>query len=106
MTHPNPAAARPLVCAVFAAFAILLPLSAPAQQTPALLDTITSELQRAFTSLGKQAPGRPDPGRQLRPYFLSYSVSDASALTIRPQYGAVTYSSANHVLAADTHLQL
>jgi len=44
-----------------------------------LLDTMTSELQRAFTSLGKSAGMSNE--NQLPPYFLSYSVSDASAVT-------------------------
>src|ERR1039457_1321574 len=94
-------------CRVFAALAvILLSATAPAQQTPALLDTMTSELQRAFTSLGKQAPGKTDPGKQLPPYFLSYSVSDASAVAIRAQYCAVTDSSATHVRVADVEVRL
>jgi hypothetical protein len=48
---------------------------AHAQQpgTPVLLDAMTTELHRAFTSLGKQGDEK-----QLPPYFLSYSVSDAS----------------------------
>src|ERR1035437_3500247 len=45
--------------------------------TPVLLDAMTTELNRAFTSLGKQGDAK-----QLPPYFLSYSVSDASAVTI------------------------
>ena len=37
---------------------------------------MTAELHRAFTSLGKQGD------KQVPPYFLSYSVSDASAVSI------------------------
>ena len=40
-----------------------------------LLDTMTGELQRAFTSLGKPGPNRKDADKQLPPYFLSYSVA-------------------------------
>jgi TldD protein len=93
-----------LFAALFVAF--MSPATAPAQRPPALLDTMTSELQRAFTSLGRLAPGKPDPGKQLPPYFLSYSVSDASTVAIRAQYGAVTDSTANHVRVADVQVRL
>jgi TldD protein len=69
-----------------------------------LLDTMTSELQRAFTSLGKSAGMSNE--NQLPPYFLSYSVSDASAVTIRAQYGAIVGSSSNHVRVADVQVRL
>ena len=42
----------------------------------------------------------------LPPYFLSYSVSDASYVGIRAQYGAVVDSSANHVRVADVQVRL
>src|SRR5581483_2299114 len=68
---------------------------ASAAQTPVLLDAMTTELHRAFTSLGKTAvPGDDKP---LPPYFLSYSVSDASYASIRAQYGAVVDSSGGRV---------
>ncbi|MGA7808918.1 metallopeptidase TldD-related protein, partial [Bradyrhizobium sp.] len=65
---------------------------------------MTTELQRAFTSLGKSAGAGND--KQLPPYFLSYSVSDASAVTIRAQYGAIVGSSSNHVRVADIQVRL
>jgi predicted Zn-dependent protease len=65
---------------------------------------MTAELQRAFTSLGKSA-GSSDQ-KQLTPYFLSYSVSDASFVSIRAQYGALADSSANHVRVADVQVRL
>ncbi len=66
------------------------------EQTPLLLDAMTDELHRAFTSLGKQ-----DPGKQLPPYFLSYSASEATAVTIQAQYGALTSSTADHLRVGD-----
>src|ERR1039458_1361279 len=89
--------------AVFAVMALILSVAAGAQQsaTPPLLDAMTTELNRAFTSLGKQGDAK-----QLPPYFLSYSVSDASAVTIGAQYGALVSSSANHVRVADVQVRL
>jgi len=62
---------------------------------------MTTELNRAFTSLGKQ-----ESGKQLPPYFLSYSVSDAGAVVIRAQAGALVDSSTNHVRIADVQLRI
>ncbi len=91
--------------------AIALPTVAGAQKaapagTPVLLDAMTTELQRAFTSLGEQGPDKRDADKQLPPYFLSYSVSDASAVSIRAQYGALVDSSANHVRVADVQVRM
>ena len=77
----------------------------PSPGTPVLLDAMTTELHRAFTSLGKQATGK-DADKQLPPYFLSYSVSDASTATVRAQYGAVVDSSANRARVADIQVRL
>jgi predicted Zn-dependent protease len=109
MTHC--AASRriaPLPYLGFAAMALLLPLHIGAQQqaAPVLLDAMTTELHRAFTTLGKQNPGKPDADKQLPPYFLSYAVSDASVVSIRAQYGAVVDSSTNHVRVADVQVRL
>jgi TldD protein len=65
---------------------------------------MTTELHRAFTSLGKA--GAPGDDKQLPPYFLSYSVSDASYVGIRAQYGAVVDNSANRVRVADVQVRL
>jgi predicted Zn-dependent protease len=78
----------------------------PSLGTPVLLDAMTTELHRAFTSLGKQAPGKQDSGPQLPPYFLSYAVSDASAVSIRAQFGALVDSSANRERVADVQVRL
>jgi TldD protein len=67
---------------------------------------MTTELHRAFTTLGKQGPGTPEPDKQLPPYFLSYSVSDASSVTIQAQYGALVNSASNHVRVADVQVRL
>ena len=69
--------------------------------TPVLLDAMTTELHRAFTSLGKQGDDK-----QLPPYFLSYAVSDASFASIRAQYGALVDSSSNRVRVADVQVRL
>jgi predicted Zn-dependent protease len=71
------------------------------QTAPVLLNAMTTELNRAFTSLGKQ-----ESGKQLPPYFLSYSVSDAGAVAIRAQAGALIDSSANHARIADVQLRI
>ena len=71
-----------------------------------LLDTMTGELQRAFTSLGKPGPNQKDAEKQLPPYFLSYSVADATSVSIRAQYGALADSSSNHVRVADVQVRI
>jgi predicted Zn-dependent protease len=62
---------------------------------------MTTELHRAFTSLGKQGDEK-----QLPPYFLSYTVSDASMVSISAQYGGLVSSSANHMRVADVQVRL
>jgi TldD protein len=84
--------------------ALLPPIAARAQQAPILLDAMTTELHRAFTSLGRSPAGGND--KQLPPYFLSYSVNDTSSIAIRAQYGAVVDSSANHARVADVQVRL
>jgi TldD protein len=92
---------------VFAALTLALPVAASGQQAkPLLLDAMTTELHRAFNSLGKQAPGKQETDKQLPPYFLSYSVSDASFVAIRAQFGALVDSSTNRVRVADIQVRL
>jgi predicted Zn-dependent protease len=81
----------------------VIPGTAGAQQpaTPVLLDAMTTELHRAFTSLGKQGDDK-----QLPPYFLSYAVSEATYVGIRAQYGALADSSSNHMREADVQVRL
>jgi predicted Zn-dependent protease len=87
---------------VVTALSIALPAFAGAQQaTPVLMDAMTTELHRAFTSLGKQGDEK-----QLPPYFLSYSVSDASEVSIQAQFGALVGSTASHQRVADVQVRL
>ena len=85
--------------------AFALPTVACAEN-PVLLDAMTTELNRAFTSLGRQGSGTNDSEKQLPPYFLSYSVSDASFVSVRAQYGALVDSSQNRVRVADVQVRL
>jgi predicted Zn-dependent protease len=84
-----------------------LPAALTAERpTPVLLDAMTTELHRAFASLGKPGPGSHDPGKLLPPYFLSYTVSDSSSVSIRAQYGALVNSGANRARVADVQVRL
>ena len=78
---------------------------------------MTAELHRAFTSLGRQGAsqqeqssgqqeGQQGSDRPLPPYFLSYSVGDATMVAIRAQFGALVSSSANHIRLADVQVRL
>ena len=93
--------------ALLAILTLALPavLNAQQQAEPVLLNAMTSELNRAFTSLGKK-PVKPGDGKQLPPYFLSYAVSDASAVAIRAQYGALVSSGSIHQRVADVQIRL
>jgi len=81
-----------------------VPAARAQQAAPPLLDAMTAELHRAFTSLGRQSA--PGDDKQLPPYFLSYSVSDASFVTIRAEYGALAESSANRLRVADVQVRV
>jgi predicted Zn-dependent protease len=110
MTNPNSAAVRRLsvrlmVCAALASYSATLLAQQPGSGS-ILLDTMTAELHRAFTSLGRQASSAQDSDKLLPPYFLSYSVSDASGVSIRSQYGALAESSSTHVRMADVQVRL
>jgi TldD protein len=92
------------LCAVLAGFAVAaaLPAAAAAQQaTPVLLDAMTTELNRAFTSLGKQGDDK-----QLPPYFLSYEVSDETEVAIQAQFGALVTSSQAHFRVAGVQVRI
>jgi len=94
-------------CVMLAPLMLALPAALNAQQQaePVLLNAMTTELNRAFTSLGKK-PAKPGEGKQLPPYFLSYAVSDASAVAIRAQYGALVSSGSMHQRMADVQIRL
>jgi predicted Zn-dependent protease len=93
-----------MLIAAVSPFAALADQPASTPPVPSLLDAMTTELQRAFTSLG-HSPATPD-DKQLPPYFLSYSVSDASTVMIRAQYGALAASASSHVRVADVQVRL
>ena len=94
-----------------ATFSVALVLAAPiygsAQQTsPVLLDALTGELNRAFASLGKSTAAAAGSDKQLPPYFMSYSVSDVSAVSIQAEFGALADSSAARERLADVQIRL
>jgi predicted Zn-dependent protease len=83
------------------------PPASPAHlDAPVLLDAMTAELNRAFTSLGRQAAAKTDADKQQPPYFLSYSVSDATSVSMRAQFGALVDSSSNRVRQADVQVRV
>ena len=92
------------------ALLLALPALAGAQKSaatgpaPPLMDAMTSELHRAFTTLGKD--GAADGQKQMPPYFLSYAVSDSSEVAIEAQYGALVSSAASHVRVADVQVRV
>ena len=75
------------------------PASAPSQ---VLLDAMDHELDRAMHSLGNDGPDSQQP----KPYFLSYSVSDADGLNLTAQYGAISSSNQSHRRIADIQMRL
>ena len=79
--------------------------SASAQTSTPILAGCHDHRTAPCVHLGKPV-GKPEADKQLPPYFLSYSVSDASAVSIRAQFGALVDSSANHVRVADVQVRL
>ena len=82
---------------------------------------MTTELHRAFTSLGKSsiaaspassavpaadATSPPSPDKQLPPYFLSYTVRDTNFISIRAIYGALAESSTGRTRSADVQVRV
>ncbi len=96
------------LCVAISAVTVAWPAMAAAQNqaTPPLLDAMSTELHRAFTSLGKQSSSAPSAEKLLPPYFLSYSVSEAGFVGIRAQFGALVDSSENRVRVADVQVRL
>ena len=97
---------RPIAAAALISLVAALPPAGAQQATPVILDAMTQELQRAYSQLGKQPTGTTGADKLLPPYFLSYTVSDASFVTIRAQYGALTYSAANRMREADVQVRV
>ena len=86
--------------------ALLFTAKLPAQTAlPPLLDTMTTELNRAMGSLGKQ-PDKLVSGKQIPPYFLSYSVADAAGVSIRAQYGALVASEDSRQRVVDVQVRV
>ncbi len=90
--------------------ALLLPLTLSSalkaeQPLPPLLDTMTGELTRAMSTLGKSTENKASE-KQIPPYFLSYSVADATGVTIRAQYGALADSESNHQRVVDVQVRI
>jgi TldD protein len=90
---------------------------ATTQKLPPLLDTMSSELNRAMGSLGKpgletksdtKPDAKPDAKneKQVPPYFLSYSVADAAGVSIRAQYGALVDSQDSRQRVVDVQVRV
>ncbi len=94
--------------------ALLLPLlpagasAATGEKTPVVLDAMTTELERAFNELGKQGGDNKQGSdkKQLPPYFISYTVSDADYASVQAQYGALTQSAHERVRVADVQVRV
>lgn len=98
---PRACAAAGVVATMIAAGA-----AAGAQQPPSpLLDAMTGELHRAFTSLGRKA-GQTAADKELPPYFISYSVHDSSFVVIRAEFGGLAGSMASHLRFADVQVRV
>ena len=69
----------------------------------ALITALDAELKRAMASLGADGTAA---AQQPRPYFLSYAVSDGTAVTIAAQYGAITNSNEGHRRSVDVQVRL
>ena len=102
----GPELRRSAAFAALMAAAWMFPAGAGAQHTNPVLDAMTGELNRAFTSLGKKGAEGQGDDKQLPPYFLSYSVSDASFVSIRAEYGALMESGTNHLRMADVQVRV
>ena len=105
-SHKRGFGSRTLAAAALFLLVLTLQAAGAQQATPVILDTMSQELQRAYSQLGKQATGNAGADKQLPPYFLSYAVSDASYVTIRAQYGALTLSTANRMRVADVQVRV
>ena len=87
----------------------------PATQEPQLMQAMETELHRAIAELGsaitpvtstseKTGEGEKTPAQ--KPYFISYSVTDAESVTISAQYGAIMNSAESHGRAVDVQVRL
>ena len=84
------------------------PASSAAAAKPVAADTILvnaldAELQRAMSSLGADGAAA---AQQPKPYFISYAVDDATAVSIAAEYGAITSSNQGRVRSVDVQVRL
>jgi predicted Zn-dependent protease len=66
---------------------------------------MTTELNRAMDTLGKQTD-KSASAKQVPPYFLSYTVADATNISIRAEYGALVDSTGGHQRVVDVQVRV
>jgi TldD protein len=93
------------ICALPLFFILFVPAINAQQALPPLLDTMTAELNRAMSDLGKQ-PEKSASAKEIPPYFLSYSVTDAAGISIRAQYGALVNSEDSRQRIVDVQVRV
>src|SRR6476659_7006583 len=71
------------------------------QTNTVLIDAMDAELHRALSSLGTSG----DASQQMKPYFLSYAVSDSDSFTMTAQYGAISATNQSRRRIADVQLR-
>jgi len=95
-------AQRTALAATNAAPASSITTAKPVVGEPVLINALDAELQRAMSSLGTDGAAAQQP----KPYFLSYSVDDATSVSIAAEYGAITNSNQGHVRSVDVQVRL
>jgi TldD protein len=76
------------------------------QDDPAVMRAMSSELGRAMADLGNGAGNAKNGVPLPKPYFMSYSVSDAENVSISAQYGAIMNASESRARTADVQVRL
>ena len=95
-------AQRTALAATNAAPASSITTAKPVVGEPVLINALDAELQRAMSSLGTDGAAAQQP----KPFFLSYSVDDATSVSIAAEYGAITNSNQGHVRSVDVQVRL
>jgi TldD protein len=72
------------------------------QANTALMDAMDTELHRALALLGTSG----DADQQLKPYYLSYAVSDSDSFSMTAQYGAIVLANQSRRRMADVQLRI
>ena len=75
----------------------------PVASDTVLVNALDAELQRAMSSLGADGAAA---AQQPKPYFISYAVDDATAVSIAAEYGAITNSNQGRVRSVDVQVRL